>query len=1631
MKPQAIEHRGQENKFNKTGSRPGTISRSVRVAGIFAAALFGVAPARAGDLFPCAEDNACDNHVVATCAAGTNAGRVCLTDADCGGYACRPTWEEYFIDAGQEFTCAAQGFGGDGADGVDIRDFDGDGDWDIVTGWEETGITFVYQNPCNPSNPADPTDCTNAGGVRQVWQVPWGTNPMDVRGGAGTEDIEDAVFADFDLDGRPDGVVTATEGGNKHVKIHGLTHQGTWLGQSLPGEKHLYMQVRVADINGDGCADIVAGNKIAHPTTTVIPPVAGCYTPWRPEGQRCNDCDDIGATCDEVGGIWWWECPKINGACAPFGPHFGDTPPRIDTSDWTKRRIDSGFYWIMGLDLVDMDGDGDKDVLYSDRFEVGWFRNRTDEGNLAGWNAPIRIDTEQAVRDRKDGAGYSSGEPFRFHAYGRVDEDDLEDVVVTASFTKGFCNVNRDVVCRTDAGCPAGDTCVNNGDRFAGYFYRRLNAAGTLWDINPILVKGGLPYGLDFKDDKVSKGVAIGDVTGDGRLDLVFSVRGKGHALYMLTYDPAPEQCGPCVNHEWNAIPIAPCRKLSKYDNVRLADLDRDGRLDVISSEENFAPGDTLEEAAGLGVVWYRNLGFCGNGLVDEGEACDNGARNGDPTQCCAIDCTLKTGQVCRPGSGVCTKTEFCQADSAECPADENKPAGLFCQNSFCDAVRHECDGVGNCVANDPIPCTQNSDCDSGLCLPVQNVCAGACEDDGNDCTHDVCNSGGSCTHPPKAPDVLCGTGREDCQVSKCDGASVCRTRFTEAGYPCGPNPTEPCDEYDECNGTGTCVPKIRPAGAICRWSAGDCDFEEICDGVHTSCPLDLFMPPGTVCADPPPRSCNGDESICYGYCSEYQCDANRDCALVGIDAGRICYDDGNECSVHTCTATWCIRQDFGSGTPCADDGISCTLDWCNGITCTHTPDPIEQPCEDDGNPCTDDVCDTLTGECAHIPVPGRLCDDDGDPCTEDVCGEFGECHTPAPDQTPCADDGSVCTQDFCVAGVCFHPPVDQPTGCDDDANECTDDVCVTGECQHIARVGQACADEGNDCTIDVCDDTGACTHPAVADRQACADDGRFCTEDICTSGACTHPSKEAGVACGNPTAIECDAADTCDGAGNCAANFAADATPCTPDQLACTIDECRSGVCVHAAELPLPPFSEENPADPLCGGHALLPVGDPPNDIIRAFTIFDDGGGEALYAGGAMLHKWDGASWTQIGGPGGIADTILSLEVASDLPYGSGPALYVGGSLVAPLDGPQPLLRWDGTTWMEVGSFDGPIHAMEAVGGTLYVGGAFTTVDYADFTGPVNGLVVNHIARLTQMDLEFDPPNVIVSWEALGVGTDDDVYALAWGLYSCSPFDRLGVGGAFTTAGGLPATGFAHWDLNGAGWGTPDPLLPPDGGTIPVVHTVAAIKPPYDFVRPFHIGGLFRAPASDSPTGYSTNVARLLGCGGNWYGTDAGGAGVTSGGLHAVLSIAPAVDASGPATFIGGEFETFNDVVAPQVTRVANWTHSLGSCLNGSVQAMMAFDDGGGEALYVGGQFTNGSGEHFVARWRSLPGDLNGDGIVTVADFTFSNDWSNGMLWCLAGPNQWREGCCDLNKDRHVDLRDVAELMNLMGTTN
>jgi hypothetical protein len=300
--------------------------------------------------------------------------------------------------------------------------------------------------------------------------------------------------------------------------------------------------------------------------------------------------------------------------------------------------------------------------------------------------------------------------------------------------------------------------------------------------------------------------------------------------------------------------------------------------------------------------------------------------------------------------------------------------------------------------------------------------------------------------------------------------------------------------------------------------------------------------------------------------------------------------------------------------------------------------------------------------------------------------------------------------------------------------------------------------------------------------------------------------------------------------------------------------------------------------------GSSWTALGSGMNDRVNALIVFDDGGGPALYAGGRFttaggvaakgIAKWDGSSWAPLGG--GITSEVHSLAVHDD---GSGPALYAGGALSSAggvaMSG---IAKWDGSSWTALGSgVSGAVYALaefdDGSGPALHAGGFFTSA---------GGVAANRIAK-------WDGS----SWTALGSGLtgggNTRVEALA--VYDAGSGPRLYAGGQFNTAGGVPANGIARW--NGSSWTT-----------------------------------------------------------------------VSSGTDKNVLSLGVHDDGSGPALYAGGAFTTAGGVPA---SRIAKWDGSswsaLGSGLSDHIYALAVYDDGYGPALYAGGSALD-SGDAYLSKW-------------------------------------------------------------------
>lgn len=167
----------------------------------------------------------------------------------------------------------------------------------------------------------------------------------------------------------------------------------------------------------------------------------------------------------------------------------------------------------------------------------------------------------------------------------------------------------------------------------------------------------------------------------------------------------------------------------------------------------------------------------CRNGVIDGGEACDHGLANQE--SCCTDSCTLRrAGIQCGDDGDLnpCT-ARVCDGRSGLCPAaTAPRPAGFICAVDQATCAATACDGAGNCTipGTKPdgwschSPCYENGSgvCRSGVCnarrLPAGSTCVW--DIDGNGCTVDRCDAGGTCVAGPCS--ACCDDSGGTCQPS-------------------------------------------------------------------------------------------------------------------------------------------------------------------------------------------------------------------------------------------------------------------------------------------------------------------------------------------------------------------------------------------------------------------------------------------------------------------------------------------------------------------------------------------------------------------------------------------------------------------------------------------------------------------------------------------------------------------------------------------------------------------------------------------------------------------------------------------------------------------------------------------------
>ncbi|MCB0665734.1 MAG: VCBS repeat-containing protein [Saprospiraceae bacterium] len=309
----------------------------------------------------------------------------------------------------------------------------------------------------------------------------------------------------------------------------------------------------IADLDQNGMPDIITFSEGDHRRITIH---------WAPAREHYFDSgkwisEDIPVTID----ITQWmfgESMDVDGKYGPDlivggknkGAMLGwleapENPRAI--KDWNLHKI-APVGWVMSIEIVDINQDRQPDILISDRYGedngVKWFENPGKESVRMNkkWQEHLI-----AMRGRQP----------MFLDVRRTANDELFEIWVP--------------------------------DAEAGiYHLTQMDMSGIKWKEEII----SFPEFAGLR----GKSICTGDLNQDGVNELI------------TTYEMAENRSGVVCSYfnsnsrSWQHQDISGLKGV-KYDFARLMDMDNDGDLDILTSEEN----NNNNKVPGLGVIWYEN----------------------------------------------------------------------------------------------------------------------------------------------------------------------------------------------------------------------------------------------------------------------------------------------------------------------------------------------------------------------------------------------------------------------------------------------------------------------------------------------------------------------------------------------------------------------------------------------------------------------------------------------------------------------------------------------------------------------------------------------------------------------------------------------------------------------------------------------------------------------------------------------------------------------------------------------------------------------------------------------------------------------------------------------------------------
>jgi hypothetical protein len=484
---------------------------------------------------------------------------------------------------------------GDWGKDVELADFDGDGRLDVATrsageamiyfqgsanSWQQmvfSGVELGYEGLGSGDVDGDGDKdlvvrggwLRNPGGAEARTAGNWSEHEI----GAADQEFK-ALVADVNGDGQQDVLFSSSENTadvNWWTPV-GSDPTGAWEKHTIVAGLEKAHTLQAADMDGDGDLDVVLGQMHTSVAKEVMvwENKDGQGTSW---GKQVIASDGLhnGVVAD-IG---------QDGDYDLFGANWTGNPPvrlyqnQLDQAGgqerWTYKQVSESHQQTFGLAFGDVDGDGETDIV-SGRY---WYRNPG--GDMLGeWeqhelpegmhaNLVLDVDGDELVdviaqKDEWEIALYwlepqnlSAGQ-WQVVKIGTVEQ---------ASHTLGAQGYR---VGQVEAGGKE-EVLTTSGN---GVYYFKVpasNEAGGNWER------------VHVSSNPSDEGLAVGDIDRDGALDIAATT---GDSLRVEWYRNPGDG-----TENWTANVVANIPDTVYPDRVEVADLNGDGRLDIVTTEEN------------------------------------------------------------------------------------------------------------------------------------------------------------------------------------------------------------------------------------------------------------------------------------------------------------------------------------------------------------------------------------------------------------------------------------------------------------------------------------------------------------------------------------------------------------------------------------------------------------------------------------------------------------------------------------------------------------------------------------------------------------------------------------------------------------------------------------------------------------------------------------------------------------------------------------------------------------------------------------------------------------------------------------------------------------------------------------